>query len=213
MKWQYESRKDDSSKRYCWNRMDITWKWFSKDEGKGQRQRRRWRSSSVFKPDDWKNGGAFSEISGPQSTASHCPPHEAWDRFAGVTDDRSRFSRHFCIFILDSSALNASFLKLFPWFSISALSQGFYLSVLFAQSSLLPYPPLCGLYGLEFLKAGTQPHFSPNSMFPIVFTHYQCFKNLCWLIIPKFEFPADTSPWGSRPKNPPAFFTSPLWYR
>lgn len=81
MKWQNEWRKDDRRKRYCWNRMDITWEWFSKDKGKGQRQRKKWWSSLVFKPDDWEDGGAFSEISGPQSTASHCPPHEAWDRF------------------------------------------------------------------------------------------------------------------------------------
>lgn len=62
-----------------------------------------------------------------------------------------------------------------------------------AHSSLPPRPPLAHLYVLKFHKAGSQLYFSSNSNFLVVFNNYQFFKNLYWLMIPKFKSPAQTS--------------------
>ena len=111
----------------------------------------------------------FPGISGPQSIATHHPPQVAsYTAFAGITDD---LSRCFSTFKLDSSA--ALSLHSLPPFWISFLGSILPHSPRFPtplptlpRSSLLPYPPLYCLYVLEFLKAGSQSHFSSNSVFP-----------------------------------------------
>lgn len=149
--------------------------------------------------------GLFSETRSAQSLQSTFYPQEASGTdLVGVTDDLyiqwTVLHPHTEQVCSSRSALTASFLKLFPWFNIT---------------SLWVFPPLCPLLLVFFfvalpstgafmfwnsLRLGPHPTFLLTLYSLVVHIHYQCFKNLYWLMIPKSESPAQISPWSSDPQ-------------
>lgn len=159
--------------------------------------------------------GSLSERSGPRSTVIHLPAQEVSEADRA---DLSRSSGHHSILVIIDGSAALSMHSLppswnFPWFSIDRLPEPSHTS-----GPLLP-----NLLGLLVLHYGAFMLWNSSRLGPnptVLLTlyslalplHYQCFQTFYWLMIRKFESPAQTSPWSSRLTNPTASFPSLLWY-
>lgn len=185
VKWQYEEKKEDRSKRYCWNRVGRNGLARMGERGKDERQVEQ--SHQFLSQGDWKAGRAVSERS-----HSIC-----WDKPCRITDDLSRSRGHLSILTkLNSSAAHLHSLppsrNSFP----DSWESGHCLPI---------FPPLCpllpSLLCCLVLHSGAFIFWSSSRLSPslsflltqyslVVHIYYQHFKNLYWLMIPKFESPA-----------------------